>query len=534
MPTSHGMPKWLEIEGLSIGNAQKEIVKNISLNLQSGERLGLVGESGSGKSLTALSIAGLLPRGLKVLSGDIHVFLNNKHLQLSSATESTWLDLRRRHIGFVFQEPMSALNPVITCGEQLMENLEMGGLNSVKTRKEQALMWMNEVDLPSPERMFLAYPHELSGGQRQRLMIAMAMCNRPQLLIADEPTTALDVMVRDKVLDLMLRLCEKYGTSLLLISHDLRMVAERCDRIAVMQHGEIVEQNTAKEITQNPNHPYTKALWECRPDPHHRRVPLPTVADVMQGEVKAEYQTLEEWNEIAQLLKVNQPLLKVDDLHFSYGKTPILKGLSFELFPGESLGFVGPSGCGKSTLSRVIAGLEPYTHGSVSFFENNDFFQLNHQHPKWSGARIQMIFQDAMAALNPHLSIGKMLLEVRRHFFPLENSWESNAKVLDVLAEMQLPEDAFYRYPHSFSGGQRQRICIARALLVEPQILICDESVAALDVSVQAHILNLLHRIRQNSGMSFLFISHDPNVVSYFCHRTLHMHEGKFVEDRAY
>jgi peptide/nickel transport system ATP-binding protein len=526
------MNEGLVIDNLSIGQ-HSDIVKNIHLQIAPGERLGLVGESGSGKSLTALSIAGLLPKGLSITQGAISLRVKDESLELPQAEEKDILHFRRKHIGFVFQEPMSALNPVIACGEQLMENLEMGGMRSESERKKTALQWLVDVGLYETDRIFRAYPHELSGGQRQRLMIAMAMCNNPHLLIADEPTTALDVEVRDKVLDVMIDLCERFQTSLLLISHDLRMVSERCGKIAVMQKGEVIESGSAEQISLNPQQAYTKALWDCRPDPNRRKIPLPTVEDVMQNNWSGAEQSTEEWERQGDVLQKQSALLRVENLHFSYGSKKIINGLGFDLFPGESLGFVGPSGCGKSTLSRVVAGLEKAYSGDITLFENDKPIDLSSKNAVWRGSRIQMIFQDALAALNPNARIGNMLDEVRRHFFSQETKEERTEKIERVFTEMQLPLEGLERYPHSFSGGQRQRICIARALLAEPKILICDESVAALDVSVQAHILNLLNKIREEKKMSFLFISHDPNVVSYFCHRILFMDQGRIVSSNS-
>jgi peptide/nickel transport system ATP-binding protein len=526
------MNEGLVIENLCIGQ-HSSIVKNIDLQIAPGERLGLVGESGSGKSLTALSIAGLLPKGLSITEGSILLRVNDEILELPKAGEKDILHFRRKHIGFVFQEPMSALNPVVACGKQLMENLEMGGMRSESERKKTALRWLVDVGLHETDRIFQAYPHELSGGQRQRLMIAMAMCNNPHLLIADEPTTALDVEVRDKVLDVMIDLCKRFQTSLLLISHDLRMVSERCEKISVMQKGEIIETGDAEQISLNPQKAYTKALWDCRPDPDQRKIPLPTVENVIQNNWKGVEQSTEEWIQEGDFLQKQSPLLKVEDLHFSYGSKKIINGLEFDLFPGESLGFVGPSGCGKSTLSRVVAGLEREYFGKINLIENDRAIDLSCKKALWRGSRIQMIFQDALAALNPNARIGDMLDEVRRHFFSHETKEERTQKIERVFAEMQLPLEGLDSYPHSFSGGQRQRICIARALLAEPKILICDESVAALDVSVQAHILNLLNKIREEKKMSFLFISHDPNVVSYFCHRILFMDQGRIVNSNS-
>ena len=520
------MSELLRLDNLTIG-AETSIVKKLSLTLQNGEKLGIVGESGSGKTLSALSLAGLLPGNLRILSGSITLNLPDGIVQFPGANKTQMLQLRRKALGFVFQEPMSALNPVKCCGYQLMENLQMSGLTDKNKQRLSAIKWMEEVQLPDPERIMDAYPHQLSGGQRQRLMIAMAMCNHPLLLIADEPTTALDVKVRDVVLDLMELLCEKYNTALLLISHDLKMVANRCENIAVLKNGTLCEYGTASELVNNPKHPYTKALWACRPDPNHRLIPLPTVGEIVANKYMArEAISHEAWKNIGWKLQQKTPLLRGQALTFAYGDNQILNGMDFELYPGESLGILGESGCGKSTLSRIICGLEAVQGGILEYYDGLQYIDLAAQKRLWRAERIQMIFQDSTAALNPNHRIGRILGETRKHFFPQEKREKRNGALLAMIATMGLPEDSLMRYPHSFSGGQKQRICIARALLAEPRILICDESVAALDVSVQAQILNLLHHIRESMGVSFIFISHDPNTVRYFCHRVVEMNKG--------
>ncbi|MCC5917015.1 MAG: ABC transporter ATP-binding protein [Cryomorphaceae bacterium] len=524
------MSELVSIHEVSIG-VDSPIVNDLNLTIEPGERLGLVGESGSGKTLSALSLAGLLPGNVRLLKGVISIHIPGNMIQIPGATEKQLLQLRRQSLGFVFQEPMSALNPVMRCGDQLMENLKLGGKRSEKLRQSEALSWLNKVRLPNPERVMRAYPHELSGGQRQRLMIAMALCNKPKLLIADEPTTALDVKVRDVVLDLMDELCRASGTALLLISHDLQMVAQRCQTIAVMQNGICCEYGRAEDLVNNPKHPYTKALWACRPNPEHRLIPLPTVKEIIAGG-KMDYEQFSEsaWTLKGEALRRHPALLKARDVHFSYGSTQILRGVDFDLYPGESLGILGESGCGKSTLSRIICGLESIQKGTMSYRDGESYLPLEQQDRMWRAQHIQMIFQDAMAALNPNHRVGRILGETRKHFFPGETSADRKAVLMAMMEKMDLPTDGLDRFPHSFSGGQRQRICIARALLAEPRILICDESVAALDVSVQAQILNLLHKIRTEGGVSFIFISHDPKTVHYFCHRVLQMEKGKFID----
>ena len=524
------MSELLRFDGVDIGNG-KTIVQQLSLTLNEGERLGLVGESGSGKTLSALGIAGLLPGNLRISSGHITIRLPDAPIRFPDASRSDIQRLRRHALGFVFQEPMSALNPVKSCGWQLAENIQMTRSLSKSQLKKEVLHWMKEVELPNPERIEHAFPHQLSGGQRQRLMIAMALCNHPKLLIADEPTTALDVRVRDVVLDLIEQLCERYNTALLLISHDLKMVAKRCDHIAVLKNGILCEYGTAREVLKNPQHSYTKALWACRPDPMNRIIPLPSVKDIESNRsLTRRIYNNEQWLEVAKEKQNHPPILSANNLRFAYGDTEVLKGITFNLYPGEALGILGESGCGKSTLSRIISGLENLQDGYLTISDESGLrVDLASQPRQWRAERIQMIFQDAMAALNPSHTIGRTLSDVRRHFFPRESQAERGRVISDTLENMGLSADAVKRYPHAFSGGQRQRICIARALLAEPKILICDESVAALDVSVQAQILNLLTQIRDEKGMSFIFISHDPDTVRYFCHRVLEMEKGVFV-----
>lgn len=525
------MSELLRFSGVSIGK-DIAIVNDLNLTLNSGERLGLVGESGSGKTLSALGIAGLLPGNLRLTSGNISINLPNKIISFPNASKEQVTHLRRQALGFVFQEPMSALNPVKTCGWQLMETISLTGKINKTKQREEALHWLHEVELPDPKRAFSSYPHQLSGGQRQRIMIAMALCNNPKLLIADEPTTALDVRVRDVILDLIERLCARFNTALLLISHDLKMVAQRCDHIAVLKNGVLCEYGTAKQIVESPEHPYTKALWACRPDPLNRVIPLPSVREIEENiSVNRKTYSDKEWMLLGNTLRHHDPVLRCKNLRFAYGSTDVLKGVDLELYPGESLGILGESGCGKSTLSRVLCGLEHMQIGNITVRDNGIDYDFAKKDRHWRAKRIQMIFQDAMAALNPHHTIEDILNGVRKHFFPLESKHEQREVIEQTLNSMGLSPEILTRYPHAFSGGQRQRICIARALLAEPSTLICDESVAALDVSVQAQILNVLSRIRDEKGVSFIFISHDPDAVRYFCHRVLEMKKGVFTNE---
>lgn len=517
--------------GISFRGAQPfSAVDGISFRVGKGQTLAIVGESGSGKSLTALSLMGLLPANATI-SGKIELTTDEGVFEINENTP--WDKIRGDKMGMVFQEPMSSLNPVMTIGRQIAEAIVLHRDISEKQAKILAIDWLKKVQLPGPERIYERYPHQLSGGQKQRVMIAMAMCNNPVLLIADEPTTALDVTVQKEVLELMAGLQKDYGTAMIFITHDLALAAQIADEVMVMQRGKAVEQGSADDVLVHPWHPYTQALLACRPSPEHKGRPLPIVADFLsapQGrETVAPYETI----------KPGRKMLEVNNLRVWFsvesnwlGKTTqyfkAVDGVSFELRRGEVLGLVGESGCGKSTLGRTLVGLLPVYEGKVKFDAKNI---ADNTQKEWRKIRkeIQLIFQDPYASLNPRMSIGDMLMEplMVHNIVPRSERRKEALRLLDLV---QLPADSMQRYPHQFSGGQRQRLGIARALAVRPQLLICDESVSALDVSVQAQILNLLKELQQEFNLSYLFISHDLNVVHYISDRVMVMQSGKIVE----
>lgn len=520
----------LTVNNLSISFGEIPVVRDVSFALQRGATMALVGESGSGKSLTALSVMGLLPPSAK-LSGSLQLntsqgqydLLDNEHLQT----------LRGKDIGMVFQEPMSSLNPVMTIGRQITESILLHSEANEKQAKEITINWLRKVQLPAPEEIYNRYPHQLSGGQKQRVMIAMAMCNNPALLIADEPTTALDVTVQKEVIELMAGLKKEFGTAMIFITHDLALAARIADTVTVMQHGSIVEHGAAKQVLTAPQHPYTQALLACRPSADDKGKRLPIVADFLGNSSSAHASTPHP------AIPVGNTLLSVQNMKVWFtvqtnwmGK-PVeyfraVNDVSFDLRKGEVLGLVGESGCGKSTISRTLVGLLPFYEGTASF-KGQDLASLS---PKqWNAVRrdIQMIFQDPFASLNPRMSIGSMLEEPLMVHNIVPRS-ERKKEVLRLLDLVQLPADSIKRYPHQFSGGQRQRLGIARALAVRPELLICDESVSALDVSVQAQVLNLLKDLQQEFNLSYLFISHDLNVVHYLSDRVMVMQSGKIVE----
>lgn len=526
-----GPEQILSVQGLSISFADSIVVNNVSLTLHKGRTLAIVGESGSGKSLTALSLMGLLPSSAKVQANTV-LQVNNEEILLSSINSSKeWCKIRGNEIGMIFQEPMSSLNPVMQIGAQLTESILQHHSVSKSNARQQAVDWLSKVKLPNPEQLFKRYPHQLSGGQKQRVMIAMAMCNKPALLIADEPTTALDVTVQNEIVELMNDLQRATGTAMIFITHDLALAAKIADDILVMYNGDVVEQGEMKRVLESPKEMYTKALLACRPSSDQKNKPLPTVQDFLQGKPVSK-------EPFAQLIS-EEVLLDVNDISvwFEMNKNRLGKsvayfkavdGVSFSLRKGEVLGLVGESGCGKSTIGKTIMRLLPIHKGGISY-KGQDITALSTKEQKQLKQEIQLIFQDPYASLNPRMSIGDILMEplAIHDIIPRRERKQEAERLLDMV---QLPKGSMKRYPHQFSGGQRQRIGIARALSVRPKLLICDESVSALDVSVQAQILNLLKELQQELAFSYLFISHDLNVVYHISDRVLVMQQGKFVE----
>lgn len=516
----------IEASNLKISFSDFVAVNGISFAIGQGKTLAIVGESGSGKSLTALSLIGLLPKEASV-QGSLQLQTHN----LSDADNALWQQLRGKAMGMVFQEPMSSLNPVMKIGKQLAEAILTHQSIDKATAKQQAIDWLRKVQLPNPEKLYDRYQHQLSGGQKQRVMIAMAMCNNPVLLIADEPTTALDVTVQQEVIALMKELQTEHQTAMIFITHDLALASQIADDVLVMYKGEVMEYGKATDVLHNPQHAYTKALLACKPNTDNKGKRLPIVADFLQGEPPATIYNTD--------VPIGDTVLHVNNLRVWFTENKDWLGrpvnyfkavddVSFELKRGEVLGLVGESGCGKSTISRSLMGLLPVHEGQI-IFNNEDLAMLPQK--EWVRIRkqIQMIFQDPYASLNPRMTVGDMLMEPMRthNIVPHSELKKEAQRLLDMV---QLPTDSMKRYAHQFSGGQRQRIGIARALALRPQLLICDESVSALDVSVQAQILNLLKDLQREFNLTYLFISHDLNVVHYISHRVMVMQAGHIVE----
>ena len=532
-------------------------VNDISFTLARGETIGIVGESGSGKSVTSLSVMRLIPNPPGKISGGEIIFHSREKgaTDLLKLSEKEMREIRGNEIAMIFQEPMTSLNPVFTCGSQVMEAIMLHQKTNKQEAKEKTIALFKEVQLPRPESIFDAYPHQISGGQKQRVMIAMAMSCNPSILIADEPTTALDVTVQKTILDLMLKLQTEHDMGIMFITHDLGVIAELADKVVVMYKGKIVEQGPVMEIFANPQHPYTKGLLACRPPLDRRLKWLPTVADFMgtdeSGNIVEKAHTIsevlnkaivtkEERDVAHKTLYAKEPILTIKNLktYFPiksgfFGKTKdyvkAVDDVSFDVYPGETLGLVGESGCGKTTLGRTILRLIEPTAGDI-IFKGKNLVQLNNEDMRAVRKDLQIIFQDPYSSLNPRITIGEAIMEPMQVHKILANDKERKGKVLELLKRVNMEEKHFYRYPHEFSGGQRQRICIARALALSPQFIICDESVSALDVSIQAQVLNLLNELKRDFHFTYIFISHDLSVVKFMSDRMVVMNKGKVEE----
>lgn len=541
----------------SVSNA----VKNISFSVLPGEIVGIVGESGSGKSVTALSLLQLLPNQAQI-KGQL-LFSNNKKsmIDLLKISPKEINAIRGKDMSMIFQEPMTSLNPVFTCGYQVMETIQLHQQISLTAAREKTIALFEKVYLPNPAEMINRYPHQLSGGQKQRVMIAMAISCNPSLLIADEPTTSLDVTVQKTILQLIKELQQQTGMGVIFITHDLGLVADIADKVLVMYKGEIIEQGKTKDILQNPQQPYTKALMNCRPIMHQRGERLPVISDFFNAPAQSQDSNLpanaeeEKATKIIisssasntlieqTLIKKNEAdiALRVENLKVYYlGKKHLFRkspepfkavdDVNFIVTKGETIGLVGESGCGKTTLGRAILQLIPITSGNI-ILNGKNLAALSKKDLQPVRKDLQIVFQDPYGSLNPRIMIGNAIMEPMKVHGIFNSANQRKEKVIELLEKVNLTADYFNRYPHQFSGGQRQRICIARALALNPSFLIFDESVSALDVSVQAQVLNLLNDLKKAFGFTAIFISHDLSVVRYISDRILVMNKGKIVEE---
>jgi peptide/nickel transport system ATP-binding protein len=516
-------------------------VKNISLDVHRGEILAIVGESGSGKSVTSLSILQLLPSPPARYTAGSILFSADGQQQVNMLEQSAaqLRNIRGHRIAMIFQEPMTSLNPVFTCGFQVMEAIRQHQQVSTTEARARTLELFQKVKLPNPALLMDRYPHQLSGGQKQRVMIAMAMSCNPSLLICDEPTTALDVTVQKTILQLIRGLQETEQMGVIFITHDLGVVAEVADRAIVMYKGAIVEQGTTKEIFHSPKHPYTKGLLACRPILHHKGERLPVVSDFLEGKTATVVQE-KTGTPVHPLPDSSNPLLKVENLKVwfparktFFGKTleyvKAVNDVSFTVRKGETLGLVGESGCGKTTLGRSLLRLIDPTGGTIWYNEQN-ITAIKKDALKELRQKIQIIFQDPYSSLNPRMTIGDAIVEPMSVHGLHKNGKQRKEWAMEMLHKVDLKPEHFNRYPHEFSGGQRQRIVIARALALGPAFIVCDESVSALDVSVQAQILNLLNDLKQEFDLTTIFISHDLSVVRYISDRIMVMNKGMIEE----
>ena len=539
-------PVLLSVENLSVSfkgeNKQFiETVKGISFQIPANTTVALVGESGSGKSVTSLATMGLLPKGQSRIAENSKIIFEGK--DLLSLSSKQMRAICGKDIAMIFQEPMSSLNPVFTVGDQIAEIMRIHLNMGRKQARQRTLELLTEVGIPSPESKIDAYPSQLSGGQQQRIMIAMAIACEPKLLIADEPTTALDVTIQKQILDLLEALRKRRQMSMLFITHDLALVSEIADEVIVMRHGEIREQGLAKAVLEQPQDAYTKALLLCRPQLSHRPYRLPVISDFMQAQdvpvTEAVSLPKVDFAERKRgLVGGEEIILEVRDLKKSFfsrkglfGKDEFqaVKGASFQLAKGKTLGLVGESGSGKTTIGLLLMRLQQAS-GGQALFQGKDILAMSEKEFAQYQRKIQIIFQNPYASLNPRFTVGQILMEPMQVHKIGANDNERKKMALELLERVSLPTQAFDRYPHEFSGGQRQRIAIARCLTLKPEILICDESVSALDVSVQAQVLNLLQDLQDEFGLSYIFISHDLSVVKYISDQIMVMNHGDIVE----
>ena len=530
----------LSVKKLSISfnsnNVLSKAVNSISFDVYENEIVGVIGESGSGKSVTALSLMRLIQFSEKTkFSGTV----TYKGMDIKELSEKEIQSVRGREIAMVFQEPMSALNPSMTCGSQVREILLHHDVVNKKDLNDEVLRLFNSVKIPDAHMAIQKYPHELSGGQQQRVMIAMAIACKPKILIADEPTTALDVTVQKEIIALLSSLQKETKMSIIFISHDLALVSEISNRILVMYKGKIIENGDTNTVLKTPKEPYTKALISAKPKTGKRLKRLPTIKDILSGSNKLEIITKKEREKRHKKIYNSPPILRVENLEKIYfkryglfsGKTSFkaIDNVSFKLFEGETLGLVGESGCGKSSLGNAILQLNRATSGSV-FYKGKNLHKLSKKDLRHLRKEIQIIFQDPLASLNPRLTIGEAIIEPMVVHKLYDNYICRKSKALDILEKVGIDKNSFDRYPHEFSGGQRQRIVIARTIAVEPKLIICDESVSALDLSVQAQVLNLLNSLKEDFKFTYIFISHDLAVVKHMSDKILVMNNGRIEE----
>ena len=508
----------LSVKNLCVSISKIPILKNISFDLKENEILGFVGESGSGKSITAFSIINLLR--LKNITKTGTINFNGNFIESLGSNDLE--KIRGNKISIIFQEPMSSLNPSMKCGEQILEIILNHNLISLKKGKNKVLELIKKVQLSDSEIAYNKYPHQLSGGQQQRIMIAMAIACDPKILIADEPTTSLDGIVKKEIINLLKSIQKETKMSIIFISHDLQLVSKIAEKIIVLNKGEIVEFGSSYQIFNNPKKLYTKLLLNARPPKNVRPIRLPTNEKNIKTVLISKKERIEAHDNLYQ----HDPILKIGNLEFSYEDKKVLNNVTFNLFKGETLGLIGESGSGKSTIARSILNLNRFDKGQIIYnkkciktYPNTEFRR-----------KIQLVFQDPYSSLNPEISIGYSIMEPMLAHKLYKTKKESKEKVISLLKQVNLTESDFNKFPYQFSGGQRQRIVIARALALNPEILICDESVSALDVTIQAQILNLLNHLKEKYSITILFISHDLSVVKYMSDRVIILNHGRVEE----